>query len=615
MKNFVGIFLLIIQVAHSKISLQIIQRVNSTLFINGNQKLLYSVINPIFGEYLSTNNYLKTIRYYGSYSRPRFYKCQGIIEQENYTEDLLNNSTMNLLLYLFSSQKGKLVAMESDRSFLGSDLLSIKNDLKNNIGKLSETFIKILKKNSKSKIVNKIKCLIFSKLIDVVFLSDIETNQDIQKKLCTMHSYALNILDTEYEYKRYLKGILKRLNKEEKDKMNILELSDEQKEEFNKLANDLTEFPYSKINQPSVGSFIPIFIRFRNSYVYDAIETFYDNTEMCILHILHFLLYDEELKQYSLTHLNLDKNSQLLEFFNKYPKGVFNITNKIRNDWSKVVQCLEDHPCDDNNEYRPNIIQYSRSSFRNEISPGIINILSVLTTICNSKQNCIYINYYNTFKSSFDLEKCIIKKLEDILKLIASPKLVIKCRSINSPIKLSTNSRCDIFCDVNIILRSKIHEVEIKTEFILNVLPSQANIIFVSRKNSLEITPSFENLMKIEESEDLMASLLKQYIFIVKNDNLILEISKNLLNIPYNQSQSIKNEKIRNYLLILLQYKESLDKNSEYLQIIEKIYNNILKSISLTDKTTKDIILPYYYDIKDKNEVETQNNFNINYKN
>lgn len=588
---------LLIQAVYSVISLQIINDVNNKVFVNSNERLLYSFINPIFGKFFCESGCLRNLRYYGSDISPGFFTDSKGYIHRNYSEDKGESSVMQLILHFFPSSNGILTTIENSDNNFSKKFFCSKNKTKKYIDKLSEIFVKILRKETLLNQKSSNERSSFSKFIEKFFLLSIDKSQDTQLKLLIIHSYVLNLFDTQYEYNLYLEGILKRLSDVEKDSVDILELSDIQKEEFKKLTDNFTEFPYSKFNQPPTGSSIPICYKTKNNYSYDKIRTFSDNTEMVILQICQFLFYDEKLKRYSLDHLKLEKFSPLLNFFEKYSKGIFTITKEIRNDWSKVVQCLEDQF---NEKNRKHIIQYMNNKFRNEISPGIINILCVLTNICNLNKNCIY----ETCQ-----ESTIAIKMKKIFQSIASPKINVECGTIGNRIVKKIDSRNEFFGDFSIILTSKVNDIEIKTKFILIVSQSHAKVIFVSRINSLDNIPNFENLLKIDKKESLMSSLLRQYLILLKNDGSKLETPKSLFNILFIQGPLILNQEIRNYLTNLLERKNTLELSNICIPDIDKVYNNVLKSVPLTDENTKNIFEPFYYfDIKDENSI-----FNIWY--
>lgn len=67
---------------------------------------------------------------------------------------------------------------------------------------------------------------------------------------------------------------------------------------------------------------------------------------------------------------------------------LFEITSTVREEWSRVIQ--ENHKFDfRNQEYRQELIEYMKGKYKNEVNPGLINIMSVLCKILekNTKVN------------------------------------------------------------------------------------------------------------------------------------------------------------------------------------------------------------------------------------
>ncbi|KAI5183908.1 hypothetical protein NEIRO03_1383 [Nematocida sp. AWRm78] len=90
--------------------------------------------------------------------------------------------------------------------------------------------------------------------------------------------------------------------------------------------------------------------------------------ESGLLSLFCCLAYDPKTKEYNIDHMG-DVSSGLKRFFDKYNKPFETDTYEIHNDWSKVVADLENEN-----------IRYLKEN-RNELAPGIINMLYVIAEI------------------------------------------------------------------------------------------------------------------------------------------------------------------------------------------------------------------------------------------
>lgn len=109
-------------------------------------------------------------------------------------------------------------------------------------------------------------------------------------------------------------------------------------------------------------------------------ESFSDCSDILLLNICNALLFDPKNPTHHFNVSNLNQDSKLAEFYKKYPK-IFTVTSEIREDWSRVVQCLSDFKTIDHSEYKTHLIVYKRENQRNEIKSGIINMMNVLIKI------------------------------------------------------------------------------------------------------------------------------------------------------------------------------------------------------------------------------------------
>ena len=211
-----------------------------------------------------------------------------------------------------------------------------------NIKMLGETFVRLVSGGTNRNPRNKARTP-YALFEGYVFSpSNAPGLEDINLKLLVIHAYVLDILDGPEEFEIYLKAISDRLS--DIAIRGHLVLTEKQKESFGNLYTNPFKFPYSKVNQPASNSSIPIYHRITDTL--DEKEKFSDCADITILHLCNCLFYNEETGECSLDHLKLegkaisDECTRLLKFYKKYHYKPFEITQVMKNDWSRVVQGL-----------------------------------------------------------------------------------------------------------------------------------------------------------------------------------------------------------------------------------------------------------------------------------
>ena len=183
---------------------------------------------------------------------------------------------------------------------------------------------------------------------------------------------------------------------------------------------------------------------------------------------------------YDLEHLGLtEKQHSIYEFYKKYDFKQFEITPSVRDEWSKVIQGLDNHNIKfRNNKYRHELVLPRWN--RNEVQTGIINMISVIShlfwygTSIYDKYTCL-MNKNNISKET------IIIILHEFLNSIANPNINISC-ICKLVEEFESKGRSDFaaYRIIDVLKRS------IATKMELEILKRHANIKFISRSVSKE---------------------------------------------------------------------------------------------------------------------------------
>ena len=411
----------ILQLFFCRISQEIIHEVNDELFKNGS--IEFSILNPFFGHIFMTNGCLSNLRFYSSEVIPQYFLYNGtqvfssINSKRNYALDTSDDTLTKATIFLFPSPAGILTTSRNTDINFTKRFFSNFDKRNDNIKLLAEVFAKIFRKetyegnpnednpNENILIKEKIMSETFYEALGSVILRD---KNNLDQKLLLIHAYVIDVLDTKEEYKIYLTEIIERLGKDD-IKIDTLLLSD--KNLFKSIYSlKLSSFPYSQINQPLSNATMPCISTKNPKKIIK--DTFSDCVDITILHLCNCMFFDEKTDSYNLDHLRLEDDSPLQMFYSKYNFKPFTITMNIRNEWSFVVQCLEDHNFSIENKYKPSKIFYLKNKYRNELKAGLINIMSVLAKICSSPNNDL-INLYKNLMDDGITKKQLVLNLRN----------------------------------------------------------------------------------------------------------------------------------------------------------------------------------------------------------
>ena len=214
---------------------------------------------------------------------------------------------------------------------------------------------------------------------------------DTNLKLLVIHAYALKILTNLIELKIYLKAISDGLQSLG-DRECLPALSADQKESFENLNKNCLKFPHSQFKLPEPGNLTPAYSRERNVFLEDA--KFSDRNNIILLHMCNCLFYNDMTGKCSLEHLMPGNKkistefNRLFKFYKNHDFTPFEITQEMRQDWSKVVQGLTgvEKINSDNSISIYDIYYDDETGCHNALVPGIMNFLYVLAKICNAEK-------------------------------------------------------------------------------------------------------------------------------------------------------------------------------------------------------------------------------------
>ncbi|KAI5167094.1 hypothetical protein NEIRO03_1472 [Nematocida sp. AWRm78] len=217
-------------------------------------------------------------------------------------------------------------------------------------------------------------------------------------------------------------------------------------------------FPFSgNISIPSYRS-ISSYNRKKNEINYR--ETYSSCVEAGLLGLFCCLAYDAETKEYSTEHMG-EVSPDLKMFFTIYNKPFESADYTMYNEWNKVIGDLENK----------NIMYYKKN--RNELIPGIINMLCVITEITGrySKEKETIREFYTRLEENINQSELLTDVRSYIRELFVSlskkcnlekdskiVKRTIKVDISNTSIQKNIIKRPDIFG--NIIITYSVSEFE-----------------------------------------------------------------------------------------------------------------------------------------------------------
>lgn len=575
MKNFTRI-LLFLGFCFSKLSLDIVKDVIDEICDgeDDNCHSRFSLINPIFGYLFESTGALNNIRFMGPDIQITYVEESWI---RNYSIDQSSNPITALLIELFPSPSGALCHIRNKPNTFG---FKFNSDKEKGIEFLADVFSKILLPGLKTNYRESLDCEEFQKVRELL-MSECKCmfSENLQReiKLMAIQSFILNELETREELKYYLDLILYNAY----DSMiEVYRFNCEVIDTVIQISERFTIFPYSELNQPPSNELIPIYDRANDTFIED--KKFSDCADVLLLNICNCLFYDPVNKRYDISTLN--PNSDLSKFYSRNSE-LFTITNSIRKEWSKVVQGLSNFENIDKGECKLHSINYIKCK-RNEIEPGIINMMNILIKICELD--------HDSFWSDFN-GKNLKLKLVDLFSQISpgfsSQKVSLGIDSNN----LQTHKfkkRVDFIGFFDIIFHQ---ENKLYAKLTIEHRENHAAIIltdykFFGKMERLEFANS--------EFPPLPVQVFRNYISICQNDFIPLQTVVDRLYFSgflttYNQKRAALEDLSFTLLKNIKNY--SIDKcNKENDSIISAI-KNILSTLDLNDLGTRAIFLPFLF--------------------
>ena len=265
----------------------------------------------------------------------------------------------------------------------------------------------------------------FGKVLKILIAFSNETKENPFIKLFIIHAFVINIIDDPEDLEYYLQELkmIPLLNPAESaypirnketpsDSPNSIKTDVSIPNSTDKLHSSLPEFqklptsiqlnnfdllgntqklialeaifPYSDNNPPPSNACVPIYVRKTNKFLL-GVEHFPDCADITLMNLCNCLLWNDG--KYKIKE-SIKENLPIREFYEKYSTK-FVITIDVRNDWSKVIQDLENFSSNNytDDKHYLNMLFYNRNgeyegnSYRNEVYTGFINMTNMLIHI------------------------------------------------------------------------------------------------------------------------------------------------------------------------------------------------------------------------------------------
>ena len=516
-----------------------------------------------------------------------------------------------LLIHLFPSNSGTLNSLAGihenfrnryfieNKSFLsksGDKSKGSQDDRIKNIKMLGETCVKLLKSGTESEIqeiANPEPYEVFNWLVFSPGKAFEKEEEEKCLKILLIHAFVTEVLDKKEELQEYLRAILTGLDSDPTIKYPALSLDERQNELFECLYINPFKFPYSKINQPVSNSSIPVYDRKNDKFIES--KTFSDCADIVILHLCNCLFYNDKIDECSLDHLNLKdqptETNRLRQFYEDYHFRPFEITQEMRNRWSRIVQGLDDNKefkCQSN--YKPYIIHYRKQQYRNEIRSGLFNTMSILASICNTN------DAYKEIMTKDTISKdSVVEKLREFLNEISNKNVEVTIEE--DGIKMIEYNNVSDFIG-NFYITLNLINSKTSVTIKLCILEGHTDFFFEDIKSGTKKInfTELENL-KPDSSSFLLSLLINRYIKLLNNDDVKIENFNYPFEILYNQGALHTNEQKRNQCIHLCEYMDKIEEKEH--TTIKKMIENIVKSANLSDPATRRIFRPFFIYIDD----------------
>ncbi|CAF0709629.1 unnamed protein product [Brachionus calyciflorus] len=547
-----------------------------------------SIVNPIFGYLLESTGSLDNLKLLGSIIEPK---------NDSSSSNSLNSSFSSLLLTMFPPINQNI----SGNSNTSTLIAEFKNNKEKGIEFFAEIFVRILENNSTHELNTSNNIEIF-KIIENLMneVTKIQTFFDVKlMKLMMIHAFIIQALEEQEDLEKYISSIIQKIKKYEI--VEIYDLNCDIVNEILKVKIITQSFPYSELNQPPSNVNIPIFDREKKDDLNPFIEdsTFPDCADVLLLNICNCLFYHPEKQSYSYDHLN--PASDLAKFYQNH-KQLFLITPEIRNEWSRVVQGLDDFETLDKSEYSLNLIVYKREK-RNEIKSGVINMMNVLIKIFQIDHEKFWKNFKGTN---------IEKKLRELFSII-TPEF--KGRKFSMTFgrfnEFQSMRRTDFTIKFNLIfelpngsvitmqVEHMTHHAEMNLiEYDNSGLKSDTNIVNTYR---------FPNILPV--------TIFKKYLQLLQNelDNWLSSLNLNENSNIYERiffSGFIKtNQQKKNKLNIIFDHIINNCESENEISQFENIVKVILSTVNFRDRGTATMFKPYLVYSNEIDDKEVLNNW------
>lgn len=597
MKNFLILILLLLEYIHSEISLETIQRANQKILP---KELEHTIINPLIGSLALKCHFISNFRFFNTSTN---FSINNSGER-NYDSDIGTTGLSQAFIKLFPSPAGILTTHRNKPSNFTRKYFQ-KSNIERNIEKLAKLVVKIYNENTEISTENNIE----NELKELLLLDSNKSIDNIKElKIILIHSYIIKVLDRYEDYLIYLSKLVHLLKDiRTKNDININTTSDSniipeyttesEMNEFKNLYKDtISSFPYSKYNLPEANIILGAYNRKSDSFSNHIL--FSDCVDITILHLCNCIFWDKSTKSYNLEYLKLDENAPLSIFYNKYGNNMFPLTREKRNDWSKVVQDLDNNLFQCNSTYNPHIVEYIKNDCRNELQLGIINTMSILVRICSSSNNKILKDYNELFKNNYVSVHNIHEIFVEFLNILANPKN-IKINLISAEKKFTFEGieRADFIGHITMEVVTNLNLVS--SEVIqVKINERHAELAFIPKNNNKneDIINNFKNLIN-NENITVFKLIIKTYINFLAGKNIgYIEEDHNIKNLCFFcQGQLYKSDQKRVYLLELAKILSNDDITKDFELEIIKVCENVIRSAILSDPGTKELFIPFFY--------------------
>ena len=583
MKLFLIFFILLCNLVNSKLSLLTIKEVMNDLNVLNTKhfEIQSSIINPIFGYLLESTGTLSNIRFFGP--------GMQIIKENNsrdYSKDSSDNSIVRLTLETFPSPAGTLCHIRNLPNNFG---FKFQADRAVGIEFLADCFVKMLDSKANTNYKDENECEEFRKVRNILFsLDDEHIFVEIDSKmikLMIIHSFIINALDNKTSLEKYLKIIIENTKDTHID---VYEVGCNITDEVIKIQQKFRNFPYSEFNQPSSNASVPIYNRKTDKFNFE--KKYSDCADILLLNICNCLFYDSENCCYSIKSLN--PNSDLAKFYKKHSE-LFTVTDAIRQDWSKVIQGLDDFEIVNDDEHKTHLIVYLKEN-RNELKSGIINMMNVLIKICNVDHKAFWKGF-----DGKDIEEKIIQLFELISPKFEKQTLRLKAYPFSFT-KFRSKRRTDFIG--NFKLKFTLFSKDLITMLVIQDL-AHANMKFI--KNTRNRENNAKNQTINSNLEKLPTVIFKNFISIAQqNSNTVgkLDLFSKLYLSGYMETNEQKKAKLiaicREILYHQIANKNQCKNTNEKIneQALKKIISTIIDTICLeSDNATRTFFGPFLF--------------------